>query len=136
MARKFSIALIITCTLSFNSTPLSANTLCADGDYKLDIFDIFSGALSLTEISIEAEGRDVCTEGVASSISEGVPTEDGTAVVIAVENSRLRCFQLTTELRLHAVRELRRAMYFVRGEYIGTSSGGVDLRNCEFLSPY
>jgi len=136
MTRQFPIALIIACTLNFNSTPLSANTLCTDGDYKLDIFDIFSGTLSLTEVSIEAEGRDVCTAGVASGIAEGVQTDYGTAVVVAVENSRLRCFQLTTELRLHAVRDLKRAMYFVRGEYIGTASGGVVLRNCEFLSPY
>ena len=93
--------------------------------YLLDIFELFMGNVTTTEVSILAKGKQVCFRGVATG------RNDATNSTIATFEDRIFCKQTTDAERIAATK-LRKTGYYVVGKFTGVSGNTISLNNCVF----
>jgi len=117
----------------FMATGASANTefeyygLCKDGDIKYNALPGGDEKISLTELSITAKGKSVCTHGFVNGRHEA---DD--YVLLGINRETMFCRQETDETRLNSIKFnkplVRRN---IRGEFWKIIGGKAVLKNCE-----
>ena len=94
--------------------------------YTLDIFSLYSGKLTSTEVGINAKNKMVCFFGVATTKGEM-----GSYTLIQFEEGLVSCKQKTDSDRLQGV-ALKRKGYKVMGNFTEVYGNEVVLENCKF----
>lgn len=94
--------------------------------YILDIFKLYTGKLSSTEVAIKARNKYVCFAGVTTS-----RTEMGSYTLVEFEKGLASCKQTVDGDRLKSA-ELQRRGYKVVGKFVEVYGNGVELENCKF----
>ena len=92
--------------------------------YVLDGWQLVSGEVTATEVSIIARGKKVCFTGVATGRVDQTNTTE-----LQMENGRVICEQRSDASRLAAAR-LGRTGYKVVGDFVGVMGGSVKLKDC------
>lgn len=127
LALRFGVSLLVA-VMAAPSIAQDYHSTCDDTSefYRLDGLKLVSGDITLTEVSIAADDKLVCVNGVADRRLENSET-----VEVMFTNSMFSCVQHEDRKRISAAR-LTNSPYKVVGKFHELNNGDIVLKNCDF----
>jgi hypothetical protein len=96
--------------------------------FPLKQYDLYSGAISATKVSIQARDKVVC---VTMSVATG-KQQEGSSTFVVFENGLIICNQQSDQARLDA-EDIKRVGYKIAGVSAQVFNNSLMLNNCQFF---
>ncbi|WP_137700020.1 hypothetical protein [Marimonas lutisalis] len=124
----FIVLLLLSLVWGGISNAQEYHSACNDSPdvYRLDVLEVISGRLTLTEVAIGAKDKSVCVNGLPAMKNENTDSVD-----LFFEFGLFQCHQTGTEERIAAAK-LSDSAYRIVGHFSRLRDNVIILENCQF----